>query len=46
MPEDDEFCNPIQEPKPEEIGFCPCCDAEVFLPDARDGLCAVCNAED
>lgn len=46
MQEYPEEINPIQEPKPEEIGFCPCCDAEVFIPTARDGLCAVCNAED
>lgn len=46
MHDDEEFCNPVEEPKPEEIGFCHCCDVEIFIPEARDGLCAVCNSED
>lgn len=34
------------EPSPAEIGFCSCCDVEISIHDAHDGLCAVCDGGD
>ena len=33
----------LYEPEPHEIGCCRKCDIEISLPDAHDGLCAVCE---
>lgn len=33
----------VYEPSTEEIGYCACCDVEISIHDAHDGLCVHCD---
>jgi len=36
------YCT-VLEPETHEIGCCRKCDCDISIPDAHDGLCAVCE---